>query len=139
MSHVATVKHRFTSLEALKDEMRLVSEHVTRDENDRRDRWRAVRIYTGGIREVSHGNAEYWNRYIIIPRRLILNEIRKLRAKGCSIIGSWNFWELLPEGASELIGYAGNSGPGGSFVREPCKIRSARKFVVIYQSGGLDI
>lgn len=100
---------------------------------------RLVRLYTGGIREVVHGDSEAWSRYIIIPRRLILNEIRRLRAKGCQVIGSWNFWELLPDGASELIRSETNGYPGGPFVRAPYKMKSARKFVVICQSGGLDI
>ena len=100
---------------------------------------RLVRLYTGGIREVVHGDSEAWSRYIIIPRRLVLNEIRKLRAKGCAIVGNWNFWELLPEGASELICSESNGYPGGPFVRAPYKAKSSRKFVVICQSGGLDI
>lgn len=116
--------------------MRLVAEHRS---EARRDTQRVVRLYTGGIREVTQGNGEWWSRYIIIPRRLMLNEIRKLRAKGCTIVGSWNFWELLPEGASELIGYEHYSGPGASFTRAPHRIRSSRKFIVIHQGGGLDI
>lgn len=116
--------------------MRLVAEHITEGQ---RDTQRVVRLYTGGIRVVTQGDREWWSRYIIIPRRLVLNEIRKLRAKGCKIIGSWNFWELLPEGASELIGMEHYSGPGASFTRAPHKVRSSRKFVIIYQSGGLDI
>ncbi len=118
--------------------MRLVSEH--RSNGSRRDTERVVRLYTGGIREVTQGDSEYWSRYIIIPRRLILNEIRKLRAKGCTIIGSWNFWELLPEGAAEMISSEHYSGPGSSFTMAPYKLRTrSRKFVVVYQSGGLDI
>jgi len=116
--------------------MRLVSEHRSAGH---RDTERVVQLFTGGIRVVTQGDREWWSRYIIIPRRLMLNEIRKLRAKGCTIVGSWNFWELLPEGASELIGYESYSGPGASFTRAPHKARSSRKFVIIYQSGGLDI
>lgn len=116
--------------------MRLVAEHRT----ETNQTLRSVRIYTGGIREVFHQwHGESWSRYIIIPRRLVLNEIRKLRAKGCAIVGNWNFWELLPEGASDLIRSETNGYPGGPFVRAPYKMKSARKFVVICQSGGLDI
>lgn len=116
--------------------MRLVAEH--KSEGARLDTERVVRIYTGGIREVIHccANGEYWSRYIIIPRRLVLNEIRQLRKKGCKVVG---FWELLPEGASELIRYESYSGPGRSFTHAPSRQKSSRKFVVIYQSGGLDI
>lgn len=117
--------------------MRLVSEHRSAG---RRDTERVVRLYTGGIREVIQGDSEWWSRYIIIPRRLMLNEIRKLRAKGCQIVGSWNFWKLLPEGASEMIEMEHYSDPGASFTRAPHKLRSRnRQFVIIYQSGGLDI
>lgn len=117
--------------------MRLVSEH--RSEGTRRDTERVVRLYTSGIREVFHGGSESWWRYIIIPRRLVLNEIRRLRKQGCKIVGYWNFWELLPEGASELIRSERYSGPGGAYVNRPFKIKSSRKFIVIQQGGGLDI
>ena len=101
---------------------------------------RLVRLYTGGIREVVHGDSKAWSRYIIIPRRLILNEIRRLRAKGCQVIGSWNFWELLPDGAAAMIRPERYGNPGSSFVREPFKYKTRnRKFVIIYQCGGLDI
>lgn len=119
--------------------MRLVAEHMTESQDGHYSR--IVRQYTGGVREVlrSH-HGESWTRYIIIPRRLILNEIRKLRKLGCKVVGNWNFWELLPEGASELIRCEYYSGPGQSFAHRPCKVRSrSRKYVVIYQSGGIDI
>lgn len=120
--------------------MRLVAEN--KSVGQRRDTERVVRLYTGGIREVIHyhGYGESWSRYVIIPRRLMLNEIRKLRDKGAIIVGQWNFWELLPEGASELIRYESYSGAGQSFTHRPYKVRSrSRKFVIIHQSGGLDI
>ncbi len=43
------------------------------------DTERVVRLYTGGVREVVKGDwdGEWWNRYVIIPRRLVINEIRK--------------------------------------------------------------
>lgn len=120
--------------------MRLVSSH-TSEAKGPRESDRIVRLYTGGIREVVHccANGEYWSRYIIVPRRLILNEIRKLRAKGAIVIGQWDFWELLPEGASELIRSERYSGPGQSFTHRPCRVKSSRKYIVIHQSGGLDI
>lgn len=118
--------------------MRLVAEHTS--EGHRRDTERVVRLYTGGIREVVQGDREYWSRYIIIPRRLMLNEIRKLRADGCAIIGCWDFWQLLPEGANEMIRHEGYGGPGAPFTHAPCKVKTRnRKYVIIYQSGGLDI
>lgn len=120
--------------------MRLVAENKSEIEEGKTVR--VVRVYTGGIREVTHSyhHGESWSRYVIIPRRLILNEIRKLRAEGAIIVGQWNFWELLPEGASELIGCESYSGAGQSFTHRPFKVRSrSRKYVIIYQSGGLDI
>ena len=117
--------------------MRLVSEH--RSNGSRRDTERVVRLYTGGIREVVQGDSESWSRYIIIPRRLMLNEIRKITVKGVSVIGTWGFWDFIPEGASNLIRSERYSGPGAPFVREPYKIKSSRKFIIIYQCGGLDI
>lgn len=117
--------------------MRLVSENRSEAHCPNK---RIVRLYTGGIREVIHGDSESWSRHIIIPRRLMLMEIRRLRAKGYSIIGSWNFWELLPDGAAGLIRSEHYGCPGGSFTRAPYKLRTrSRKHIVIYQSGGLDI
>ena len=103
-----------------------------------RDTERVVRLYTGGVREVVKGDwdGEWWHRYLIIPRRLVLNALRDLRKNGCAI-SDW--WEVLPQGASELIRSESHSGPGQSFARVPYRIESSRKFVVIYQSGGLDI
>lgn len=115
--------------------MRLVSENKSETPRD----VRVVRLYTGGIREVFSGDGESWSRFVIIPRRLMLNEIRKLRQRGSRIIGNWDFWELLPEGASELLRSERYSGPGCSFVRAPTKYNANRKFVVIHQGGGLDI
>lgn len=107
------------------------------------DTERVVRLYTGGVREVVKGDwdGEWWNRYVIIPRRLMLNEIKRIRklTNGARFIDGWEWWDLLPEGASKLIRSASYSGPGSSFTNEPFKIKSSRKFIVIYQSGGLDI
>lgn len=115
--------------------MRLVAEHIS---EARRDSERVVRLYTGGIREVFQGDSESWSRYIIIPRRLIINEIRRMRAEGCNF--HLDFWEVLPEGASDLIRSERYSGPGASFVHRPYRIKSrSRKFVVLHQGGGLDI
>lgn len=114
--------------------MRLVAEH--RSEGHRTDR--VVRMYTGGVREVikADSNGEWWNRYIIIPRRLVLIEIRRIRKERRRY---WDWWEVLPAGASQLIESERYSGPGHPFTRMPYRIESSRKFVVIYQSGGLDI
>lgn len=121
--------------------MRLVATNSTQCERGHTER--IVRIYTGGIREVVHiyHHGESWSRYIIIPRRQILNEIRKLRERGCPIAGHWTFWELLPEEVSnQMIRSESYGGPGRPFTHRPYKVRSrSRKYIVISQSGGLDI
>ena len=115
--------------------MRLVAEHKSEGP---RETDRVVRLYTGGVREVikADSNGEWWHRYIIIPRRLVLNEVRRIRKEHK---GYWDWWEAIPKGASELIGSEHYSGPGQSFTRMPYRVESSRKFIVIYQSGGLDI
>lgn len=119
--------------------MRLVAEHKSEGP---RETDRVVRLYTGGVREVinHYGNGESWSRYIIFPRLLMLNEIRKQKARGRIRIDSWTFWDLLPEGPGRLIHLESYRGPGQPFAHRPNKIRTrSRKFIVIYQSGGLDI
>lgn len=114
--------------------MRLVAEH--RSEGPR-DTERVVRIYTGDVREVikADSNGEWWNRYVIIPRSLVIDYVRKIRSE--RRISEW--WEVIPPGASSLIGSEHHSGPGQPFTRMPYRVESSRKFIVIYQSGGLDI
>ena len=114
--------------------MRLVAEHKSEGP---RGTDRVVRLYTGGVREVikADSNGEWWHRYIIIPRRLVLAYARRIRRE--RRLSEW--WEVIPPGASELIGSEHYSGPGKSFTRMPYRVESSRKFIVIYQSGGLDI
>ena len=107
----------------------LVAEHKTER--------RVVRLYTGGIREVIVGDSEYWSRYVIVPRKTVVAEIRKMKAKGFRRFDTLE--EYLPEQAYELIGGEHYSGPGRGFAHRPCKLKSGRKWVVYAQSGGLDI
>ena len=97
---------------------------------------RAVRLHSGGIREVFVGDSEYWSVYIIIPRKTVLAEIRKLRAKG---FRRFDAYDHLPESATDLLRCEGYGGPGRAFVNRPFKYKSSRKFVILSQSGGLDI
>lgn len=115
--------------------MRLVSEHKWETPRDER----VVRIYTGGIREVFKGDSESWSRYVIIPRRSVLSEIRRQRKRGFTFAGMGGVLGVIPDGAARLIRSESYSGPGQSFTHAPYKIKSSRKFVIIYQRGGLDI
>ena len=98
---------------------------------------RVVRLYTGGVREVVIGDSEYWQRYVIIPRKTVLAEIRKMKAKGFRRFDSLQ--EYLPEQAYELIDAEYYSGPGRAFAHRHYKLKSNRKWIVYAQSGGLDI
>jgi len=70
--------------------MRLVSEHRSAGH---RDTERVVQLFTGGIRVVTQGDREWWSRYIIIPRRLMLNR----QARGCVAIVDrrWGYGRLV--------------------------------------------
>lgn len=97
---------------------------------DRYDR--TVDVLASGVRivTISH-QGEWWTRYVIAPRSVVLQELREARERG------WNrpeAIELLPGLDSEYYG-----GPGRSFVRHPHRLQSSRRFVVAYQSGGLDV
>ena len=107
----------------------LVAEHKTER--------RVVRLYTGGVREVVIGDSEYWSRYVIVPRKTVVAEIRKMKAKGFRRFDSLE--EYLPEQAYDLMRSEHYGGPGRAFVRAAHKHKSGRKWVVYAQSGGLDI
>jgi len=104
-----------------------------------RDTVRVVRLYTGGIRVVFNGDRDSWTRYVIIPRRLILKEIRKLTKDRCFLYGRLTLFDLLPEGAADLLRPEHYGDAGCAFAHMPHKVKSSRKFIVIYQSGGFDI
>jgi len=107
----------------------LVMEHKTER--------RVVRLYTGGIREVVIGDSEYWSRYVIVPRKTVVAEIRKMKAKGFRRFDTLE--EYLPEQAFDLMRSEHYGGPGCAFIHRPYKRKSGRKWVVYAQSGGLDI
>lgn len=95
-----------------------------------------VTRYRDGIRVVcrEYGNAESWSQYVVIPRSLILQKLRERRAIGVT-------WHTLRYIAMEIAQCApvGCGGPGQPFAREPYRMRSSRRWIVIYQSGGWDV
>lgn len=100
---------------------------------------RRVTVTPEGIREVLTWSeyGESWSGYIIVPRELVNQEIRKLRAGGQRpSVMYW--WEYMPKYARERIMPEGCGGPGQPFARKPW-YRATRRWVVMYQSGGLDV
>ncbi len=75
----------------------LVMEHKTER--------RVVRLYTGGVREVVIGDSEYWSRYVIVPRKTVVAEIRKMKAKGfpgqSGVVSQWAQRRRLAEKANQ--------------------------------------
>jgi len=53
--------------------------------------------------------------------------------------GRLTLFDLLPEGAADLLRSEHYGGAGCAFAHMPHKVKSSRKFIVIYQSGGFDI
>jgi hypothetical protein len=100
-------------------------------------RGRTIQLFTRGIRRVIHGDAECWTTYLIIPRAVMVAGVRSRRAAGAQY-HDCDWWTLV-DGLERWIRPAGESGPGRPFAGSPVRIRSSRRFVVIAQSGGLDI
>lgn len=103
---------------------------------------RDVKLFSDGSRRVVHGDRECWSAYFIYPRELILGRLRKLmahtRQRGSKYsYSSHELWEMLPTTNEPMPG--GYGGPGQSFSREPTRMRSSRRFIVLAQSGGLDV
>lgn len=82
-----------------------------------------------------HARGESWSCYTIVPRGVVIGEIRRLRAQG----RSWASISLLECLGGTFIEPAGGGAPGEPFAAMPFRLRSSRRFVVIYQCGGLDI
>lgn len=104
--------------------------------NGRGDR-RCIQTFKGGIRRVTidfHG--ESWTSYLIIPRAALIAGIRR-RHLGTQY-HDCDWWTLIP-GIDSWVAPAGRGGPGRPFAGEPHRINSSRRYMVIAQSGGLDI
>ena len=100
-------------------------------------RGRVLQRFSRGIRRVCLGDAESWTTYLIIPRAAMIAGIRARRAAGAQY-HDCDWWTLLT-GLDRWIRPAGGGSPGRSFAREPVRMRSSRQYVVIVQSGGLDV
>ena len=101
-------------------------------------RRRCVQTFNHGIRRVVHDNyyADSWTSYLIIPRAALIEGIRR-RFRGAQY-HDCDWWTLIP-GIDRWVRPAGYGGPGQPFASEPTRIDSSRRFMVIAQSGGLDI
>lgn len=89
-----------------------------------------------GMRCVTHDfGGESWTQYYIIPRELILAEVRWLRARGYR----WNMFEegdLVPDRLDLSEHY---SGPGRAFSRAGGLFHKTRRYYTYVHSGGLDV
>jgi hypothetical protein len=101
------------------------------------DTRRIVQTFTQGVRcvTIDHGG-ECWTSYLIIPRLALIAGIRRMRKRGFQY-DDCNWYDVTP-GADRWGCPAGDGGPGRPFAREPYRMRSSRRFVVMVQSGGLD-
>jgi hypothetical protein len=111
---------------------------LTKTIHDSEGTRRCVQTFTYGIRRVTkdyHG--ESWHSWLIIPREALVAGIRRRRAAGAQY-HDCEWWTLIP-GLERWIAPAGYGGPGRAFAREPHPMRYSRRFMVISQSGGLDI
>lgn len=82
-----------------------------------------------------HARGASWSCYLIVPRGVVIGEIRRLRAQG----RSWSSIDLLECLGGTYIQPAGGAAPGTPFATMPFRLRTSRKFVAIYQCGGLDV
>jgi hypothetical protein len=99
---------------------------------------RKVAVFPSGIRCVVKWSrsGESWHKYVIIPRRVLLERVRALRRAGRRW-ASIEWWELLPEDVP--FNSCGDGGAGQAFAGEPIRQRSSRRFHVYYQNGGWDV
>lgn len=114
--------------------MNITSRHV----RENRDGERSVCKFDNGVSIVHFVGREgdYWRRTVVIPRKVIVDAIRKRRAIGYR----WQqieINEILPDDLWMSRIY---SGPGMPFCSGLHRIyKNNRKYVVFYSSGGLDI
>ena len=98
---------------------------------------RCVQTFNGGIRRVTTDfYGESWHSYLIIPRDALIDGIRKRRRGAQYHDCEW--WTLIP-GIERWFSPAGCGGPGQSFANDPHQVGASRRYMVITQSGGLDI
>jgi len=99
---------------------------------------RCVQTFSQGIRRVTFDRGgESWTAYMIIPRRALIAGIRKMRQHGAQY-HDCDWWTLVPD-LDRWFRSAGYGGPGQAFANEPYRYGQSRRFIVMAQSGGLDI
>ena len=99
---------------------------------------RHIQLFANGVRRVTLDfYGESWHSYTIIPRSLMIAGIRHRRSQGAQY-HDCDWWTLV-DGLDRWIAPEGYGGPGRPFAREPHRIYGSRRYVVICQSGGLDI
>lgn len=77
-----------------------------------------------------YGGGESWRKYLILNRRKILYDLKRAKTKKAKEFVVDNYkpgW------------YDYYRGPGYGFAREPYTCHKNKRFIVIAQSGGLDI
>ncbi len=111
---------------------------LSRVDHEHGESVRTVQTYEHGVRAVtvSYGG-ESWHRYVIVPRQLMIDRIRRLRANGRSY-HDCDWWTLIPSYES-LLGYEHYSGPGRSFADAPHPMGYGRRWQVFAQRGGMDV
>jgi len=92
--------------------------------------------FAQGIRLVVHDRGDCWTSYIIIPRAVLIEGIRRRRARGAQY-HDCDWWTLVP-GLDRWVRPEGSGGPGRAFASEPWIERNHR-YVIVHQSGGLDV
>ncbi len=99
---------------------------------------RCVQTSSDGIRRVTtQWRGETWQSHLIIPREALIEGIRSRRAQGAQY-HDCDWWTLIPS-IDRWIRPAGYGGPGRAFAHAPSLTKSSRRFIVVSQSGGLDV
>jgi len=82
-----------------------------------------------------------WRRHVIMPRALVNLKIRKVKAKNKAIrSGMRKGWlESVPDALGCFHKSIVSEGSGVWFARSPWICKKNRRFVVMTQSGGMDI
>jgi len=97
------------------------------------------------VRIVFNDFEDSWSKYVIIPRELAVKHVRKIRAQYHKENGGRTPWCRSAWScqaihvALDFLTTVHYNGPGRSFAHAPVRISSSRRYVVFYQSGGMDI
>ena len=103
------------------------------------DREHLQQVHPQAVRLVVYGDRESWTRYLILDRAELVKTVAAYRRRGAQ---PWAAAALARPFWAERYG-----GPGQSFSHCPWKMKrkapgrpfTARRYVIIVQSGGLDI